>query len=310
MTPQADKFFSLICGNASAVLTTITNNPVELKSGDLEDFDFERVSTDVNLPGVLLTLNFSGDQNFQFLILCAKKVVSTLADLMMLGDGSAEYVPEEHNDAMQEMFNQILGSLTAELSGQGVTLNGSVTQVELTDMEIQRDFLEDNKMTEFTLSALGTDFPLYLFMDSFAQSSLNNLFQGTGKSAKPASRASSASAAPEPQAPAVSVSRASFGDIDNSRPADTTTNVNIEMLHDITLPVTVELGRKDLKIKDVLELGQGSVIELEKTAGEYVDLIVNGKKFAVGEVMVADENYAVRIVSLVSRRERIKSLGK
>jgi flagellar motor switch protein FliN len=308
MTPQTDKFMSLLCNNASAVLSTITNNTVDIKPDNLEDFDFERVNSDVALPAVLLTLNFTGDQSFQALLLCSKKSVSSLADLMMLGDGSAEYAPEEHNDAMQEMFNQILGSLTSDLAAQSVSLNGSVTQVELTDMEIQRDFLEDNKMVALRLNALGGTHTLYLFMDSFAQSSLNNLFQGGGKSSR---TQSSRSSAPEPdQISPVTVSRAAFSEMELSRGSELGANINIEMLQDITLPITVELGRKELKIKEVLELGQGSVIELEKTAGEYVDLIVNGKKFALGEVMVADENYAVRIVSLVSRRERIKSLGK
>ena len=64
-----------------------------------------------------------------------------------------------------------------------------------------------------------------------------------------------------------------------------------------------------MRIKDILDLGQGAIVELTKLAGDLVDLYINGKKFAVGEVMVVDENYAVRIVNLISREERIRSLG-
>ena len=64
-----------------------------------------------------------------------------------------------------------------------------------------------------------------------------------------------------------------------------------------------------MKIKEILELGQGSVVELDKIAGDFVDIMVNGKKFAVGEIMVVEENFAIRIVSLLSREDRIKSLA-
>lgn len=309
----------IFCTNASGVLSTITNNTLELQHASTDDFDFDVVQGVVELPAVLLTINFSGDQNFQYLMLVPKKLVAILADLMMLGDGDVEYIPEEHNDAVQEMFNQVLGSLSSQLSGRSVNLSGTVTQVELTDMEIQKDFLEENKMVRLQIKVLDDDFTLYLFMDNFAETSVKNLFE----SAEPeeddefatAAAQSKGSAAPPPQKhqqqqqPAVPVSRASFSDLDTSAGVSGF-NVNIEMLYDIPLDISVELGRKEMKIKEILEMGQGSVIELDKTAGDYVDLIVNGKKFAIGEVMVADENYAVRIVSLVSRQERIKALGR
>ena len=74
---------------------------------------------------------------------------------------------------------------------------------------------------------------------------------------------------------------------------------NIDMLLDVTLPVTVELGHTTLQIRDVLKLGRGSVIELEKSVGEYVDLVVNNKVIAKGEVVVIEENFGFRIVELV-----------
>jgi len=114
--------------------------------------------------------------------------------------------------------------------------------------------------------------------------------------------------APKKQEEPVRVSRAQFSEFEEVRPSSGK-NINIDLLLDVSLPVTVELGRKDMKIKEVLEIAQGSVVELDKLAGDLVDLMINGKKFAVGEVMVADDNYAVRIVSLVSREERIRSLG-
>ncbi|MBP7462551.1 MAG: flagellar motor switch protein FliN, partial [Candidatus Delongbacteria bacterium] len=83
---------------------------------------------------------------------------------------------------------------------------------------------------------------------------------------------------------------------------------NIDMLLDISLPITIELGRTSMLIRDILELGHGSIVELNKLAGEPVDILVNDKVIARGEVVVIDENFGVRITSLVGMEERIKSL--
>lgn len=84
---------------------------------------------------------------------------------------------------------------------------------------------------------------------------------------------------------------------------------NIDLILDVPLNISVVLGRTKKSIKDVLELGTGSLIELDKLAEEPVEILVNGKRIAFGEVVVVDENFGVRITSIVSNDERIKSLG-
>ncbi|MBS5951707.1 MAG: flagellar motor switch phosphatase FliY [Clostridium sp.] len=83
---------------------------------------------------------------------------------------------------------------------------------------------------------------------------------------------------------------------------------NIDLILDVPLEVSVVLGRTKKSIKDILNLSTGSLIELEKLAEEPVEVLVNGKKIAYGEVVVVDENFGVRITSIVSGAERIKSL--
>lgn len=84
---------------------------------------------------------------------------------------------------------------------------------------------------------------------------------------------------------------------------------NIELLLDVPLMVTVELGKTRTPIKTILELGEGSLITLDKLSGEPVDLLVNGKYFARGEVVVIEENFGVRISSILSVQERMQMLG-
>ena len=77
---------------------------------------------------------------------------------------------------------------------------------------------------------------------------------------------------------------------------------------DVPLEVTVELGRTVKTIKEIIELGAGSIVELDKMAGEHVDILVNGKFIAKGEVVVVDENFGVRITDIVNTVDKISSL--
>lgn len=79
---------------------------------------------------------------------------------------------------------------------------------------------------------------------------------------------------------------------------------NLELLMDVPLPVSVELGHTTMAVKDIMALGPGSIIELEKAAGENVDILVNGRLIARGEVVVIEENFGVRIVEFVGNPEK------
>jgi flagellar motor switch protein FliN/FliY len=85
--------------------------------------------------------------------------------------------------------------------------------------------------------------------------------------------------------------------------------MKIDLLYDLTLQVSIELGRTKMLIKDILELQRGSVIELEKLASEPVDILVNGKKVAEGEVVVIEKHFGIRITSLIETAERLKNIG-
>jgi flagellar motor switch protein FliN len=85
---------------------------------------------------------------------------------------------------------------------------------------------------------------------------------------------------------------------------------NMDLLKDVSLQITVELGRATMPIGQVLELLNGSIVELNKQAGEAVELYVQGKLIARGEVVIIDENFGVRITSIISQQERMESVGK
>ena len=81
-------------------------------------------------------------------------------------------------------------------------------------------------------------------------------------------------------------------------------------LADVSLSVTVEVGRARMTIQDILQLGQGSVIELTKLAGEPLDIFVNNKQVARGEAVIVNEKFGVRLTDIIAPEDRIGSLGK
>lgn len=112
-------------------------------------------------------------------------------------------------------------------------------------------------------------------------------------------------AAAEPSAPAPADG---FEPMPAAKPAKPSDDRSLDFILDIPLEVAVELGRTRMVINDLLQLGQGSVIELTKLAGEPLEILVNNKLVARGEVVVVNEKFGVRVTDIVSPMERVKSL--
>ena len=98
--------------------------------------------------------------------------------------------------------------------------------------------------------------------------------------------------------------------LEDLSPAQRTgTYPELEFILDIPLEISAEIGRTKMLIRDLLKLNQGSIIELEKFAGEPVEIYVNGKLMAKGEVVVVNDKFGVRITEIISAQERVKKLG-
>lgn len=114
-------------------------------------------------------------------------------------------------------------------------------------------------------------------------------------------------ATPSPQAPPPNVQPVQFANLQPSNmPSE---QGNIGLLMDVFMEMTVELGRTKKLIKEILTIGEGTIIELDKLAGEPVDILVNHKLIAKGEVVVIDENFGVRVTEIVSPMERMQDLA-
>lgn len=107
------------------------------------------------------------------------------------------------------------------------------------------------------------------------------------------------------------VKNAEFGemsDVDTPKATPDQQQQNLEMIFNIPVGVSAELGQSTIKIKDLLGLSTGSVIELDRTAGESIDLVVNGVLIGKGEVVVVSDNFGLRITEIIGKEEILKKI--
>jgi flagellar motor switch protein FliN/FliY len=276
-------------------------------------------------------------------LLTTERGALTLADLMMGGD--AQDLPSEANDlylsASQEGLSQVMGSALTNLGGlmAGVKLVADNSSSSLEDASSWIPFASDAGdmpiwvgRIELTVDGidpfvLNVALPLANTQDLVAR--VRAAMIPEEETAPPQAKAASApqrqvsASAPQhqvsaqasvpvslpqrPQGPPVDARPVEFAQLGGTDYAGVP--ANIDLIVDIPVRITVELGRTRKTIGEVLALGPGSVVELNKMAGEPVDLLVNGKLIARGEVVVIDESFGIRVTEVVSRAERIRSMG-
>ncbi len=102
--------------------------------------------------------------------------------------------------------------------------------------------------------------------------------------------------------------RAEFGDLQDAGMSDSAREVNLEVILDVPVTLSMEVGRTRIPIRNLLQLNQGSVVELDRAAGEPLDVFVNGTLVAHGEVVVVNEKFGIRLTDVIAPAERIKKL--
>ncbi len=277
-------------------------------------------------------------------LLTTERGALTLADLMMGGD--AQELPSEANDlylsASQEGLSQVMGSALTSLSGlmSGLKLSAENSASSLEDASSWIPFASDAGdmpiwvgRIELTVEGvepfiLSIALPLSNTLDLVAR--VREAMAPEPEASAPQPKAPPAAAPqrpaaapasspqaepasismslpPRPQGPPVDARPVEFAQLGGTDYAGVP--ANIDLIVDIPVRITVELGRTRKTIGEVLALGPGSVVELNKMAGEPVDVLVNGKLIARGEVVVIDESFGIRVTEVVSRAERIRSMG-
>jgi flagellar motor switch protein FliN/FliY len=101
---------------------------------------------------------------------------------------------------------------------------------------------------------------------------------------------------------------AEFGNLQPDSTAESKSDINMDVILDVPVTLSMEVGRTRVPIRNLLQLNQGSVVELERVAGEPLDVFVNGTLIAHGEVVVVNEKFGIRLTDVISPSERIRKL--
>jgi flagellar motor switch protein FliN len=299
-----EKNIELYCKQASAVLGTVFNKKVTLNGEACGKSDFDTIKTALKEEHLCIALPFKSGLAGDMYLLINNKDVATMGDLMMMGEGNAEYTPE-HNDAIIELSNQIMSSfslaLTSESGAQISSSPSSIAQCSLANPPKPPEQL-DMAIVKIAIEGRDETTCVLLIPDELTA-------QFAAKNPATRGETSSGSSAAGGGFEVAQGNDYQFGQ--GSSPSMSFSgaqNKSIEVLLDVDLDVSIELGQTCLSIKRILELAPGSIVELNRMAGEPVDLLVNNKPVAKGEVVVIDESFGIRILSLVSPEDRIKSL--
>ena len=289
--------------NSTDALQTVINQEVKVTLQEIAMFSAETIgSMDEEMVSLRLGFTTGIPGSAQFFL--GKTLTAKVVDFMIMGDGDVEFMPEEHLDGIVEALNQMMGGFLTELTGRlGEPVEVSGDQAELVKSAPLITTHEGHVVARFQIE-LENQPPFNLYK-IYSRDAVAELASRISQDARPEKTGSSDAATP--------VKEAEFTQFSGT-PAGTGTGIvrqndeRLGLVMDLSLPITIELGRTRMLIRDVVKLGVGSIIELNKLSGEPVDIFINEKKFARGEVVVIEENFGVRITEIIPAEERLDHL--
>jgi len=281
----------------------IGNATVEVKDASL-------VQSELSGQAVQVQMGFNGSVSGQNLIVMGFKDAGAIASLMFGEDGTPPAdLTEAHQSTLQEFFSSLLSAMATQIgqrSGSQIGTSPPDLSMVTAGNQLRLPAGDVVKVT-YSISIGGVLSSKFTHVLDINLAS--GLVRSGSQSRMGASQGGSHQFMQQQMMPqqSVDISPVKFPPLSGSGIPE---NIQkIDLLMDVQLTLTVELGRTKQLVKDVLGLGEGSIIELDKLAGEPVDLLVNNKLIAKGEVVVIDENFGVRVTDIVSPSERMTKMG-
>lgn len=309
-----------ICmGSAATALSTMLNQPVNITTPKVKITNLGELKTTFQTPNVALEIEYISGIAGKNLLVMKMKDAAIIANIMMGGNGQVADNPrisELEQSAVSEAMNQMIGSSAtamATMFSKEINISPPVSMIWDDNTEpLVNDFDETNDIvvTSFKLTIgnlVDSEIMQILPVDT-AKKIVETMTLGN-KPDKEEVKVPEAKNIEEKQPEQeVKVEKAEFQPLTETKTVSQSRNIDLIM--DVPLEITVVLGRTKKSIRDVLSFNTGSLIELDKLADEPVEILVNGKKVAYGEVVVVDENFGVRISSIISSKERVMNLVK
>lgn len=325
-------------GTAATTLSTLLNNKVTITTPRVSYVTLNELSAQYDRPCVFIHISYISGIDGNNILILKEHDVKVITDLMMGGDGTNTEgeLSELHLSAISEAMNQMMGSAATSLSSMLekkvdisppvaslVDLNDTIEDTELSNF-LDGDIVQvafDMKIGDLVDSQIMQLYP-FDFARELYKKFMGSEVEQTAAPASQPEQPQPVSPAPEPvptpapqpvqpqpvpqqmqqpqyamPMPNVNVQSAQFQTF-NTGVSPLMQEENIDLVLDVALEVTVELGRTNKSIKEILDFSPGTIIELDKLAGEPVDVLVNGKFVAKGEVVVIEENFGIRLVEI------------
>jgi flagellar motor switch protein FliN/FliY len=323
-------------GSSATALSELLNQKVEITTPSVAVVQKGRLADEFPRPHVAIFVKYTSGFEGSNVLVMKTGDARIIADLMMGGNGMvvSNDMGEMEMSAVQEAMNQMMGSASTAMSAvfsKKIDISPpSVDVMDFTDEERIGSFPDGDMLkVSFRLKVgeLIDSNIMQLLPIDFAKSMVRELInteaadvdekevdhqdsrpsRSRSKEENDLSEASHSRQVDRQPSSLGRIQSAVFSDFEDTDDIRTETQ-NLNMLFDIPLQVTVELGRAKRTVKDILRLSPGSVVELDKLAGEPVDIYVNDKLLAKGEVVVIDENFGVRVTEIASQKDRIQKI--
>lgn len=333
-------------GSASTALYQLINQQVNITTPVVSVTTLKEIRQGFETPNIILDIKYIEGIVGRNILIIKIQDGAVISNLMMGGDGKIEdnltTLSEIEISAVSEAMNQMIGSAATSMAtmfGKKVDISPPTSKViENDEMQISDDISEDEPIVKVSFRLTIGDLVDSNIMQIFPIETAKNIVaimtgEDKGKEeVEPVKQSETIQnkeieqpaqaqkpqyqqpqyqqpqyAPPQPQyQQPVEVHQAAFEPLVPQQGVPPMKNM--DLILDVPLDISVVLGRTRKSIQDILNLGTGSLIELEKLAEEPVEILVNGKQIALGEVVVVDENFGVRITSIVSNVERIRTL--
>lgn len=318
-------------GTAATTLSSLVNQKVVITTPVVSYATWNDLTESYDRPCVFIQIYYKDGLDGNNILILKESDVKIITDLMMGGDGASVEgeLSELHLSAISEAMNQMMGSASTSISAmleKRVDISPPIaTLVDLNEAIDGSDiapFLKDRFVKvsfKMEIGNLVDSELMQLYPFELARELYSNFIKGEQKAApepvkeqKPQAKPVQAQPAPQVQvappqmqayqmpyaSPDINIAPAQFQSF--TVPQQVTNQPeNINLIMDVPLEVTVELGRTNKSIKEILDFTPGTIIELNKLAGEPIDVLVNGKFVAKGEVVVIEESFGIRVTEII-----------
>ncbi len=317
---------------SATTLSTLLNRQVDITTPRVELTTFNEIINSSQVPYVILQVQFDEGLHGTNVLMMSIRDASIISNLMMGGDGSnfnVDELSEMELSAVSEAMNQMIGSASTAVStmlGKRIDIDPPSVQVANQANQISiKGIPGESKVVcivfKMTIEGLIDSEIMQLYALETAQQISQTMLGSLSSSKGPVpqddfevlddeeldqpnqEQPERAKKQPEKK---VEIQKPEFMPLHETK--QNRQSRNIDLILDVPLELSVILGRAQKSIKEVLALEPGSIVELNKYAEEPLDIYVNGKLIAQGEVVVLDEKFGIRINSIVSAKERVETL--